>query len=201
MVQSGSSGDRWEFRAWGDLRGPREALAAIGELQGSRDVVDRYLLGNEPTCSAKFRGDVLEVKRFVDHRDGFELWTPAWEAREPLEVDVVRRLFVELGVDHMVAGLDDVVLPMSAGAVETHLENLPGVGWSEVTKERTDYTVGASMAEATHVRLGARGDWTWSVAIEGTDLAALRSLRTRLGLDGAENVAVHRAAVRASPAE
>jgi hypothetical protein len=193
MDDSRDDGARWELRTWNPREEQRELLRSMGTASDERTVVDRYLLGNEQRCSAKFRGGTLSVKRFLEHAEGFERWTPAWEARGPIETDLVRRLFSELGVARMPAGLDGMILPMSAGAIETHMENLPGVGWAELTKQRVDIELPSALGELTLVDFGGDAQ-EWSLAIEGTDLGVLVAIRAELGLDGADNVAMHRAA-------
>lgn len=177
---------RWEFRIFTPKPGD-EAARLVSELEetGQSHSGDVYLLDLLPAeCNVKIRDGELQIKRLVDTADGFERWQPDPALPFPLEPAAFEGLTGEPTAIALDAStfIDRIRRPAGSVAV------------FHVLKTRRHFRGGDILAETAELTVnGARLE---SIAIESTDLDALRELRETLGLATADNSSYVRAFLR-----
>lgn len=181
---------RFEFRVWGEqLDAVSDRLRAVSQASDVRESAETYVVSTQVLdANPKARADLLDVKVLVDVRDGFEQWTVHGKAEFPVDAAVLTDdLFPLLGV---APALDRKTYSLSE-LVDEVVEPHPDLAAVDVTKRRQMYSADACQAEVSEVSIGDRVLQT--VAIESTDLDALREVRARLELDTYDNVSYPRA--------
>ncbi len=181
--------DRYEFRVWSnDLAAGR--LRALGEAGESRESAETYLVSMASAeVNPKARADLLDIKTLVGTEDGFEQWTVRLKAPFPVSADLVAgELFPLLGIEPPPLARDEYTLGQ---LVDEIVAVHPDLAAAEVVKRRQMFAVNGCTGEVSDVTIDGRPVQT--VAIESSDLDALRRTRTALGLDEYENVSYPRA--------
>src|SRR4051794_27441144 len=88
---------RWEWRTFGDLEDPGEALAPLraGDVHESDET---YVLSLHGDGSAKVRDGLMDAKA-QQHVDGggLQLWVPTMKAAFPLDAAALTTMFTALG--------------------------------------------------------------------------------------------------------
>jgi len=182
---------RFEFRVWGDrLDGVSDRLRELAEPGEVRESAETYVVSTAVLdANPKVRADLLDIKRLVDVRDGFEQWTVHRKVGFPVDVrELADDLCPLLGVAP--SSLDREAYSV-AELVDEVVEPHPDLAAVDLTKRRQMYTVDPCSAEVSQVRVQGRAIQT--VAIESTDLDALREVRRGLGLETNDNVSYPRA--------
>lgn len=182
---------RFEFRVWGDrLDRVSDRLRALGEAGEVRESAETYVVSTAVLdANPKVRADLLDIKRLVDVRDGFEQWTVHRKVGFPVDVrELADDLFPLLGVAP--SSLDREAYSLSE-LVDEVVEPHPDLAAVDLTKRRRMYAVDPCSAELSQVSVQGRAIQT--VAIESTDLDALREVRRGLGLETNDNVSYPRA--------
>lgn len=192
---------RYEFRVWGeDLGGVEELIRTAGEPGDVRTSSETYLVTpSVDDVNVKARSELLDIKTRVEIRDGFERWSVHLKEEFPVPAALVAgEVYRLLRLDPPVLDRGSYSLASLVSDVVEHSADLHAVA---VTKRRDQFEVEGCAAEVAAVTIGPLA--THTVAIESTDLAALRRLRMSLGLDAWENVsypkAIH-ATLRDQPA-
>jgi hypothetical protein len=177
---------RWEFRIFVPELGDEAArLASTLDENGKSRSRDVYLLNLLPAkCNTKIRDDELQVKRLIDTAEGFERWQPDPGLPFPLEPAAFEGLTGEFTATTLDAGtfIDRIRRPAGPVAVV------------HVLKTRRHFRRDDILAETA--RLTVNGARLESLAIESTNLDALRELRRALELSAAENSSYVRAFLR-----
>jgi len=182
---------RFEFRVWGDrLDGVSDWLGALAEAGEVRESAETYVVSTVALdANPKVRDDLLDIKRLVDVRDGFEQWTVHRKVVFPVGArELADDFFPLLGVAP--SSLDREAYTMS-DLVDELVAPHPDLAAVDLTKRRQMYMVDACSAEVSQVRI--RGRTIQTAAIESTDLDALREVRLGLGLETNDNVSYPRA--------
>lgn len=182
--------DRWERRAW--FEGPHEAgerLSREGEEIGAAYRTDTYLLAADEALLTKLRGgELFEVKRRLDVRDGLERWV--MEASLPFPLGAEDAAAVLPGAPaHALA---------SPAALTAYAETVPGLTVVPMRKHRRRYRLGEAEAEVTAVQAGERIVET--VGVEAATFEAARTAAERLGTSGLPNEGYGAWLRRVSPA-
>jgi hypothetical protein len=182
---------RFEFRVWDDrLDGVSERLGAVSEAGEVRESAETYLVSSAVfDANPKIRADLLDIKVLVAVRDGFEQWTVHRKASFPIHAGVLTDdLFPLLGLAP--PSLERETYTLSQ-LVDELVGSQPDLAAVDVTKRRQMYSVNACGAEVSEVRIEGREIGT--VAVESTDLDALREVRREIGLETYDNVSYPRA--------
>lgn len=182
---------RFEFRVWGDrLDAVADRLRARSETGEVRESAETYLVSTAVLdANPKARADLLDIKRLVDVRDRFEQWTVHRKLEFPVDAAALADdLFPLLGLTPPQLQREAYSLAELVGEVVASHPDLAAV---DVTKRRQMYTVDACRAEMSDVSLAGRQIRT--VAVESTDLDALREVRRMLGVDTYDNMSYPRA--------
>ncbi len=187
MAKSKKTTDaHYEYRVWGKQRKARKILAKIGTDVTTETIDDCYFLGDDPDWNAKVRDSTLKLKRLVAEKRGFEQWTSEWHRTGEATPAPFDQLFDDLHLDRIARGKSFSIKKAVKGLDDDH-DARPVF----VTKQRTRYRVGSVRAEFTDITVKATGEELQTLAIVGDDLDELVALRKKLGLKGADNVAVH----------
>lgn len=182
---------RFEFRVWGEwLDAVGDRLRARSEAGEVRKSAETYLVSTAALgANPKARADLLDIKVLVDVRDGFEQWTVHQKVEFPVDADVLTdTLFPLLELPPPPLEREAYSLAELVDEVVASHADLAAV---DVTKRRQMHTVDTCGAEISEVRLAGRELQT--IAVESSDLEALREVRRSLGLDTYDNVSYPRA--------
>lgn len=188
---AGGGEARFEFRVWDDeLDAVGDRLRAVSEVDEVRESAETYVVSTAVLdANPKARADLLDIKVLVGVRDGFEQWTVHRKVEFPVDAAVLADDLFPL------LGLTPPPLPREAYALEELVGEIvashPDLAAVDVTKRRRMHTLDACRAEISDVSLAGREIQT--VAVESTDLDALRDVRRMLGLDTYDNVSYPRA--------
>lgn len=176
---------RYEFRAWRARPELIDRLEREATFDEPEEIVDHYIVGALRSSNVKIREDVVQTKRLLDARDGFERWCPTWEMPTPLDRGSLTRLWAEFGLVEP----DETDTPVAKDELISLAEETAGLRVVEVRKRRRHGDVEGVSTELTDVCRGNRR--ATSITIEGTDLELLGGVRRHLGLEGTENLPVH----------
>lgn len=178
---------RWELRVWDVDETVHDRLYALNPDPNITAQADCYLIGPRYEFNAKIREGVLDVKRLLERRSGFQRWAPDWSGEEPYEPQELNRLLVELGADQ-----HDDLEPMSNTQLINLVNSVSGLKAVAVTKKRRHFDLGDVIGEISDVEID-EAQPRMCVVIESTDIDRLKELRHQLGLDGVPNIAIHNA--------
>lgn len=186
-ADQGAPNSRFEFRVWGDSKTVRKRLSRLADVELREQLDDCYLLVSDPRCNAKIRENQLKVKRLIGERLGFQRWSSmrhraAANAPEP---------FSKLVTDLTSARALDGDYRRSVAKMVGRLERQHDVRPVFVTKDRRRFRFGSVRAEVAKVKVTGRPGRLSTIAIEGSDLLELVSLRNLLGLNDLPNLALH----------
>jgi hypothetical protein len=182
---------RYEFRVWGDgLDGLSDRLRSMSAMVEVRESTETYLVSTTTAkVNPKVRDDLLDIKVLVGITDGFEQWGVLRKAKFPVEVALLRSdVFAPLGLSSPTLDRDEYTPSQLVDEVVAPHRDLAAV---VVSKRREIRSVDTCTGEISAALVAGRELQT--VAVESTDLAALRELRRSLGLDGEANVNYPRA--------
>lgn len=177
---------RWEFRIFTPEPGDEAArLESELEEDGQSRSRDIYLLNLLPAeCNLKIRDDELQIKRLIDTADGFEQWRPDPSLPFPLETAAFEGLTGE-----------PTAIALDARTFIDRIRRPAGpVAVLHVLKTRRHFRREDILAETA--RLTVNGARLATLAIESTNLDALRQLRENLGLCATDNSNYVRAFLR-----
>lgn len=179
---------RYEYRVWGKQRKARKLIEKLSSDMTKEQVKDCYLIIDDVTWNAKVRNNSLKIKQLVSEDKGFERWTadrPRTADAAPSPFDEV---FERLQLDRPQRGKSYDLYE----AIE-RLDKDPDTEAIFVIKHRRRYTIGDLRAEITDIEVVDTSEVLHTLAIEGTNLDDLVSLRKKLGLRDEPNLAVHEA--------
>jgi hypothetical protein len=179
MVEGASAESRFEYRVFApNLRILRDQLAGAMRMQQGDSGSDLYLLGRRFDRNVKIRDDTLDLKALREISRQLERWEPVDKLPFPLAAAWIRGPIAEhLGVGSLEAPLERYSLDALMGEV---VRPADAVGAVSVDKKRQRFEDECVRAE--FVQLRAAGKPSESVAVEGSDAAAVRAWVERLGL-------------------
>jgi hypothetical protein len=182
---------RYEFRVWGDgLDGLSDRLRSMSAMVEVRESVETYLVSTTTAdVNPKVRADLLDIKVLAGVTDGFEQWGVLRKAEFPVDAALLRSdVFAPFGLTPPTLDRDEYTAAQLVDEVVAPHDDLAAV---VVSKRREIRSVDTCTGEISAALVAGRELQT--VAVESTDLAALRELRRALGLDGEANVNYPRA--------
>lgn len=182
---------RFEFRVWGDrLEKVSERLRSISEPLEVREGTETYLVSTTTVeVNPKVRADLLDIKTLARVTEGFEQWGVLRKAEFPVDAGLLRsELFAPLGLASPELTREEYSLSQLVDEVVAPHQDLAAV---VVSKRREMRAVDTCTGEISAAMIA--GHELQTVAVESTDLAALRELRRSLGLEAEANVSYPRA--------
>jgi hypothetical protein len=189
MIGGGEA--RYEFRVWGDgLDELSDRLRSMSALVEVRESTETYLVSTTTVeVNPKVRDDLLDIKLLAGVTDGFEQWGVLRKAEFPVDAALLRSdVFAPLGLTSPTLDRAEYTASQLVDEVVAPHDDLAAV---VVSKRREIRSVNTCTGEISVALVAGRELQT--VAVESTDLAALRELRRALGLDGEANVNYPRA--------
>lgn len=185
---------RYEFRAFAQNFGMVERnLRRLAKCEQIRESSEVYIISAANSeNNTKIRDRKMDIKIFVEAREGLEQWNPRMKGEFPMKAEVLRKeVFPAFGVA-------DPVLTKEAYSLDEYLDEIilphPQLTAVNVFKLRFAFTVNGCISEIAHLLINGAAIQT--VAVEHTDVAAILEAKRMLGLEAYENVNYLRAIKR-----
>ncbi len=185
---------RFEFRTWARNFGlVEEKLRRLSPCEQIRESSEVYIVsaGNDEN-NTKIRDRLMDIKVFVQEKDGLEQWNPRMKGEFPMPAGtLVEEVFPAFGVDMAPLERDTYTLDQYLDEVIRPHSELVAVN---VFKRRFAFTINDCITELAEVEFNGAG--LQSVAVESVNLPAILEAKQMLGLDEYENVNYLRAIKR-----
>jgi exopolyphosphatase/guanosine-5'-triphosphate,3'-diphosphate pyrophosphatase len=178
---------RWEWRTFGSgFAAAETTVAAL--VSGDAAVSDELYLLSGAGDNVKVRDDLMDIKVLqATNADGLEQWKPVMKAGFPLPAADVQEVFSALRLPSPTLARDTYTLDQFV----EELARPAGVRPVHVHKRRARLTTGGCVGELSEVV--ADGRPTKTIAIEGTDPAAVIAAVREVGLGDYLNTSYPRA--------
>ncbi|MFH1017155.1 MAG: hypothetical protein V1798_03110 [Pseudomonadota bacterium] len=185
---------RYEFRAFAQNFGMVETkMRRLAKCEQIRESSEIYIVSAANSeNNTKIRDGKMDIKVFVEKREGLEQWNPRMKGEFPMKTELLRReVFPAFGVAEpdfrreeygLQECLDEIIFPH------------PQLTAVDVVKLRFAFTVNGCIAEIAQLLINGAAIRT--VAVEHTDIGAILKAREMLGLQEYENVNYLRAIKR-----
>lgn len=185
---------RYEFRAFAQDFGMVETkMRRLAKCEQIRESSEIYIVSAANSeNNTKIRDGKMDIKVFVEKREGLEQWNPRMKGEFPMKTEVLRReVFPAFGVPEpdfrqeaysLSAYLDEIIFPH------------PRLTAVDVFKLRFAFTVNGCIVETAQLLINGAAIRT--VAVEHTDIGAILKAKEMLGLQEYENVNYLRAIKR-----
>ena len=185
---------RYEFRAFAQDFGMAETrMRRLAKCEQIRESSEIYIVSAANSeNNTKIRDGKMDIKVFVEKREGLEQWNPRMKGEFPMMTEVLRKeVFPAFGVAEpdfrreaygLQECLDEIIFP------HPHLTAV------DVFKLRFAFTVNGCIAEIAQLLINGAAIRT--VAVEHTEIAAILKAKEMLGLQEYENVNYLRAIKR-----
>lgn len=185
---------RFEFRTWARNFGLVERkLRAVSPCEQIRESQEIYIVsaGNNDN-NTKIRDRLMDIKVFVQERQGLEQWNPRMKGEFPIAAQILRdEVFPAFGVDMPALRRDAYTLEQYLDEVIRPHPQLVAV---RVFKRRFAFTVNGCITEIAEIEINGAGLQT--VAVESVDVPAILEAKEMLALQDYENVNYLRAIKR-----
>ncbi|MBM4388680.1 MAG: hypothetical protein FJ088_13135 [Deltaproteobacteria bacterium] len=185
---------RYEFRAFAQNFGMVETkLRRLAKCEQIRESSEIYIISAANSSNnTKIRDGKMDIKVFIEKKEGLEQWNPRMKGEFPMEADLLRReVFPAFGVAE--PGFE-----REKYALEEYLREIifphPMLTAVSVFKLRFGFTVNGCIAEIADLLVNGAAIRT--VAVEHTDVQAILEAKNMLGLEEYENVNYLRAIKR-----
>jgi hypothetical protein len=177
---------RYEFRAFAQNFGiVEERIRALSPVENLRESLDTYIISADTDeNNTKIRYGQMDIKVFVEEKQGLEQWKPRMKAEFPLEAELIREEVFpawgvrlpefERGTYTKAQFLDEVIRPH------------PALYVAEVYKLRFSFTVNECITEIAHLLVNGASIRT--VAVESTDVEAVLEARRMVRLREYANI-------------
>lgn len=177
---------RFEFRTWaknfGKVEEKMRRLAKVEQIREGREVYIVSAANNEN--NTKIRDRLMDIKVFVQEKQGLEQWNPRMKGEFPMSAAVLtEEVFPAFGVDMPNLDKDEIAL---SEYLDEIIRPHPKLAAVEVFKRRFAFTVNNCIAEIAEIEINRAGMQT--VAIESVDIDDILKAKEMLGLDEYENV-------------
>jgi len=185
---------RYEFRAFAQNFGMVETrLRKLAQCEQIRESAEIYIISAANSQNnTKIRDGKMDIKVFVEKREGLEQWNPRMKGEFPMKTEVLK------GEVFPAFGVAVPVLAREQYSLEQYLDEIifphPQLTAVHVFKLRFAFTVNGCITEIA--RLLINGAAIQTVAVEHTDIAAILKAKEVLGLTEYENVNYLRAIKR-----
>jgi len=185
---------RYEFRAFAQNFGMVETkLRRLAKCEQIRESSEIYIVSAANSDNnTKIRDRKMDIKVFIEKREGLEQWNPRMKGEFPMRADLLKReVFPAFGVAvpdfkrveyTLQEYLDEIIVPH------------PQLTAVNVFKLRFAFTVNGCIAESAQLLINGAAIQT--VAVENTDITAILKAKEMLGLQEYENVNYLRAIKR-----
>jgi hypothetical protein len=184
-----ASKPRFEFRTFG--RDFEEAAYLMSRLSVPvpRKVWERhseeiYILSRTNNVNnTKIRDGKMDIKTFVQEKDGLEQWNPLMKGEFPMKTEVLKNeVFPAFKVDIPAFDKDEYTLEEFLQMVKNH----PDLQAVSVEKERFGYMVNDTICEYANVWIN--GAMVVTVNSESTEIDDIKKTISDLELEGVENI-------------
>jgi hypothetical protein len=185
---------RYEFRAFAQDFGMVETkMRRLAKCEQIRESAEIYIVSAANSeNNTKIRDGKMDIKVFVEQKEGLEQWNPRMKGEFPMKAEVLRKeVFPAFGVAEPVFQREEYSLPAYLDEIIFPHPQLTAV---DVFKLRFAFTVNGCIAEIAQLLINGAAIRT--VAVEHTDIAAILKAREMLGLQEYENVNYLRAIKR-----
>lgn len=177
---------RFEFRTWaknfGKVEEKMRRLAEVEQIREGREIYIVSAANNEN--NTKIRDRLMDIKVFVQEKQGLEQWNPRMKGEFPMSaVVLMEQVFPAFGVDMPNLDKDEIAL---SEYLDEIIRPHPQLAAVEVFKRRFAFTVNNCIAEIAEIEINRAGMQT--VAIESVDIDDILKAKEMLGLDEYENV-------------
>lgn len=177
---------RFEFRTWaknfGKVEEKMRRLAEVEQIREGREIYIVSAANNEN--NTKIRDRLMDIKVFVQEKQGLEQWNPRMKGEFPMSAAVLtEEVFPAFGVDMPNLDKDEIAL---SEYLDEIIRPHPQLAAVEVFKRRFAFTVNNCIAEIAEIEINRAGMQT--VAIESVDIDDILEAKEMLGLDEYENV-------------
>ena len=185
---------RYEFRAFAQNFGMVETkMRRLAKCEQIRESSEIYIVSAANSeNNTKIRDGKMDIKVFVEQREGLEQWNPRMKGAFPMPAETLRKeVFPAFGVGEpdlrreaysLTEYLDEIIFPH------------PQLTAVDVCKLRFAFTVNGCIAETAQLLINGAAIRT--VAVEHTDIGAILKAKEMLGLGEYENVNYLRAIKR-----
>ncbi len=185
---------RFEFRTWARTFGMVETrMRRLSQCQGIRESDEVYIVsaGNDEN-NTKIRDAKMDIKEFVQERDGLEQWRPRMKGEFPMAAEALAaEVFPAFGFAMPALDREEYTLDQYLDEIIRPHRDLVAV---RVFKRRFAFAVNDCITE--HAEVWINGAGLETVAVESTDVPAILEAKRTLGLDDYENVNYLRAIKR-----
>jgi len=185
---------RYEFRAFAQNFGSVETtLRKLAKCEQIRESSEIYIISAANSeNNTKIRDGKMDIKVFVERREGLEQWNPRMKGEFPMNTEtLVKEVFPAFGVAEPAFGREVYNLQEYLGEIIFPHPQLTAVN---VFKRRFAFTVNGCITEIAELLINGAAIQT--VAVEHTDVTAILAAKRMLGLEGYENVNYLRAIKR-----
>ena len=185
---------RYEFRAFAQNFGMVETrLRKLAPCEQIRESAEIYIFSAANSeNNTKVRDGKMDIKVFVEKREGLEQWNPRMKGEFPMRTELLK------GEVFPAFGVAEPVLAREQYSLEQYLDEIivphPQLTAVHVFKRRFAFTVNGCITEIAQLLINGAAIQT--VAVEHTDIAAILRAKAMLGLEAYENVNYLRAIKR-----
>jgi len=185
---------RFEFRTFAqDFGLVIDKMRKLSPLDKIRESSEIYIVSAQNSeNNTKIRDDLMDIKVFVQSREGLEQWNPRMKGSFPMTSQVIaEQVFPAFGVALPEFKRDSYTLQQFVGElIRPHSDLVP----VSVVKRRFGFMVNDCITE--YAELLINGAAIRTVAVESVDIPGILEAKRLLGLDEYENVNYLRAIKR-----
>lgn len=185
---------RYEFRTFAQSFGMVETkLRRLATCEQIRESAEIYIISvANSENNTKIRDGKMDIKVFIEKKEGLEQWNPRMKGEFPMKVDILRsEVFPAFGAAEPDYGRQEYSLKQYLDEIIFPHPQLTAV---HVQKLRFAFTVNGCITETAQLLINGAAIQT--VAVEHTDIAAILKAKEMLGLGEYENVNYLRAIKR-----
>ncbi|MCX5822251.1 MAG: hypothetical protein NTY86_01765 [Deltaproteobacteria bacterium] len=185
---------RYEFRAFAQNFGMVETkLRRLAKCEQIRESSEIYIVSAANSeNNTKIRDSKMDIKVFVERKEGLEQWNPRMKGEFPMKTEVLRKeVFPAFGAAEPMFQREEYTLQEYLDEIIYPHTQLTAVS---VFKLRFAFTVNGCIAEIAHLLINGAAIQT--VAVEHTDVGAILKAKEMLGLQEYGNVNYLRAIKR-----
>lgn len=177
---------RFEFRAFAQNFGiVEQKMRLLSPVEKIRESLEIYIVssGNNEN-NTKIRDNLMDIKIFVQEKQGLEQWNPRMKGEFPMSVEEIKKdVFPAFGVPlpHFSRGIYTL-----AQYIDEVIQPHPDLVAVNVLKRRFAFTINNCIAEIAEVFIN--GAKLMTANLESVDIDAILDAKKMIGLDDFENV-------------
>jgi hypothetical protein len=180
---------RFEFRTFGqDFEEQAYKMSRLSvpvpEKVWERESDEIYILSRTNDINnTKIRDGKMDIKTFVQTKDGLEQWNPLMKGEFPIKAEVLKNdVFPAFQVEMPALEKDEYTLEEFLAMIDAH-QDLQAV---KVHKERYGYMVNDTICEVGDVLIN--GAHVVTINSESTEIEDIKKTLKDVGLEGVENI-------------